>query len=70
MDENTKTLTEAQEALSRFCKGKQVMKSPAGPDSDDIKIQKALLLLQEFIENKVTTTLTTPVKYEFSSSQS
>lgn len=52
---NQQILTEAEEALSRFATGKPVlpvMNKPAGPDCDDIKIQKALLLLKEFIEKE------------------
>lgn len=63
MNEHYQTLTEAQEALTRFCKGKQIMESPAGPNSDDIKIQKALLLLQEFIETQMPNTSTPQERY-------
>lgn len=49
---NQQILTEAEEALSRFTKGKPVIHIPADKYSDDIKIQKALLLLKEFIEKE------------------
>jgi hypothetical protein len=47
---------DAQDALQRFVSGKPVMNTPADQNSDDIKIQKALALLQEFINEPVTFT--------------
>jgi len=47
---NEQILTDAEQALSRFATGKPVMNKPATLDCDDIKIQKALALLKEFIE--------------------
>jgi len=51
---NEQILTQAEQALSRFATGKQVMNKPADQDSDDIKIQKALALLKELLESKGT----------------
>lgn len=56
---NEQILTQAEQALSRFATGKPVlpvMNKPAGPDCDDIKIQKALALLKEFLEATGTKT--------------
>jgi|LakMenE01Jun11ns_1017448.scaffolds.fasta_scaffold7922114_2 hypothetical protein len=54
---------EAQDALQRFVSGKPVMNSPADPNSDDIKIQKALALLQEFLDEKKLSTYTKQDRY-------
>ncbi len=57
MTPNEQILTQAEQALSRFATGKPVlpvMNKPAGPDCDDIKIQKALALLKELLEAKGT----------------
>lgn len=53
----------ACDALQRFVSGKPVLNSPAGPDSDDIKIQKALVLLNDLIQESKLSTFTNKERY-------